>query len=74
MKEMLKNTPCYLEWEKLVKNEYSAKVFNAAKKKAIKEFSNYNVAPDNAIHWVPDFEKAILDKMYLERSIKKCSV
>lgn len=61
---MLKNTPCYLEWEKLVKNEYSVKVFNAAKKKAIKKFSKYNVAPDNAIHWVPDFEQTILREMY----------
>ena len=60
---MLKNIPYYLEWEKLVKNEYSAKVFNAAKKKVIKEFSEYNVAPDNAIYWVPDFEKTILDKI-----------
>lgn len=60
---MLKNIPYYLEWEKLVKNEYSAKVFNAAKKKAIKEFSEYDVCPDNVIHWVPDFEKAILDKI-----------
>ena len=60
---MLKNITYYLEWEKLVKNEYSVKVFNAAKKKVIKKFSEYNVAPDNAIYWVPEFEKAILDKI-----------
>lgn len=63
MKEMLKNITYYLEWEKLVKNEYSNKIFKVAKRKAIKQFLRYNVAPDNAIYWVPEFEKTILDKI-----------
>lgn len=63
MKEMCKSIPYYVEWEKAVKTEYSIKIFKAAKRKIIKRFSKYNVAPDNAIYWVPDFQQDILKEL-----------